>query len=334
MKVLFDHPNPFLLAHGGFQIQIEQTKQALEEIGVEVDYLRWWDANQSAPLIHFFGRPSVAYIEFARAKAIRVVMGELLGGLGARPASARTLQRAMIFTSRHLLPTPFTAKLAWDSYGLADAVIALTPYEAELMQEMFGAPSDRIHVVPNGVEKVFLESPRAAPGRWLVCTATITERKRVLELARAALAAQCPLWIIGKAYAEDDSYSAKFRDLCAANTQLLRFEGAIEDRPRLAQVYSEARGFVLLSSMETLSLSALEAAACGCPLLLSDLPWARSFFGEQASFCPVTDRTEITARHLRAFHDGGFVNPPRPQSWSQVAGQLRTIYERLLKTSS
>ena len=46
MKVLFDHPNPFLLAHGGFQTQIVQTKVALERIGVEVDWLRWWDDEQ------------------------------------------------------------------------------------------------------------------------------------------------------------------------------------------------------------------------------------------------------------------------------------------------
>jgi hypothetical protein len=37
MKILFDHPNPFLLAHGGFQIQIEQTQKALEGIGIWKD---------------------------------------------------------------------------------------------------------------------------------------------------------------------------------------------------------------------------------------------------------------------------------------------------------
>ena len=37
MKVLFDHPNPFLLAHGGFQVQIKQTKKALEELGIGKD---------------------------------------------------------------------------------------------------------------------------------------------------------------------------------------------------------------------------------------------------------------------------------------------------------
>src|SRR5438093_13636861 len=113
MKVLFDHSNPFLLGHGGFEIQIEQTREALEEIGVEVEYVRWWDSNQSGDVIHFFGRPQPGYIESAHAKSIRVVMSELLTGLGARHLISRLPQRALILTSRKLLPAPFTAKLAW-----------------------------------------------------------------------------------------------------------------------------------------------------------------------------------------------------------------------------
>src|SRR5437016_5203634 len=73
MKVLFDHPNPFLLAHGGFQTQIEQTKAALERVGVEVEYLRWWDANQTGDIIHFYGAAPVDYIELARGRSLKVV---------------------------------------------------------------------------------------------------------------------------------------------------------------------------------------------------------------------------------------------------------------------
>jgi len=36
MKVLLDSNVPFALAHGGAQIQIEQTKKGLEEVGVVV----------------------------------------------------------------------------------------------------------------------------------------------------------------------------------------------------------------------------------------------------------------------------------------------------------
>jgi glycosyltransferase involved in cell wall biosynthesis len=333
VKVLFDHPDPFLLAHGGFQIQIEQTRSALQKIGVDVEFLRWWDGNQTGQVIHFFGRPRASYIEFAHAKGIKVVISELLGGLAARPSYQRFLQRILIQGARRLLPAAFTAKLAWDSYRTADAIVALTQLEADLMIEMFDASRLQVHVVPNGVESVFFDSPESARGKWLVCTATITERKRILELARAAIKAQTPLWVIGRAYAEDDPYFVAFRDLQSAHPEMLRFEGAVEDRARLARIYREARGFVLLSSMESLSLSALEASACGCPLLLSDLPWARSSFKETARYCPVTDQIETTARHLREFYNGPNPLPPSPKGWDGVALQLKDIYDRLLSTS-
>ncbi len=96
MKILFDHPNPFLLTHGGLQIQIEQTKAGLESVGVDVEYLRWWDDRQKGDLIHYFGRPSCDYIRLAHQKNIKVIMAPLLTGLGSRPKIARLLQRTIM----------------------------------------------------------------------------------------------------------------------------------------------------------------------------------------------------------------------------------------------
>lgn len=336
MKVLFDHSLPFSLAHGGFQLQIEQTKAAMTELGVEVECLRWWDDRQRGDLIHFFGRPPSFYIELAHKKGLRVVMAELLTGLGSRGAPARLIQRWLIRLARAVLPPGFTERLAWNSFQLADAVVALTPWEARLMQEIFQAPPARIHVVPNGVENTFLErvSPAPARDRWLICTATITERKRVLELAEAAVEAQVPVWIVGQPYAASDPYAQRFARLVAQHAQILRCDGPIQDRARLAQVYREARGFVLLSTMESLSLSALEAAACECPLLLSDLPWAHSVFGNQVSYCPIASRSQ-TAEVLRRFHAAApsLQAPPRPLSWTEVARTLQSLYEQVLSTS-
>jgi glycosyltransferase involved in cell wall biosynthesis len=335
MKILFDHQLPFMLAHGGLQIQIERTKESLEKIGTEVEYVQWWNASQSGQVIHFFGRPQSSYIESAHAKGIRVVMSELLGGLGARPPLSRVIQRALISSSRKILPSPFTAKLAWESYKIADAVIALTSYEADLMTKMFDAAPQKVHVVPNGVEAVFFDSPEVERGKWLICAATITERKRVLEVARAAIAAGTPLWVIGRPYADAAPYFKQLHDLCLKNSQVLKYEGAIEDRARLAGIYREARGFVLLSTMESLSLSALEAAACGCPLLLSDLAWARGVFGSGASYCSVRASTTGTASALRVFYESAptLPLPEKPKMWIDIARDLQQIYELVCKTS-
>src|SRR5208283_4192488 len=68
MKVLFDHHMPFSLAHGGLQQQLVQTKSALEQVGVETEYLRWWDDSQRADIIHFVGRPATEYVNFAHGQ--------------------------------------------------------------------------------------------------------------------------------------------------------------------------------------------------------------------------------------------------------------------------
>jgi glycosyltransferase involved in cell wall biosynthesis len=334
MKILIDCPLPFALAHGGMQTQIEQTRAALLALGLEVEPLRWWDATQTADLIHYFGRTPAEHIRFAHQKKIKVVMAELLTAQGSRSRSQLRRQKIISRTVERFAPRHFTAAFNWESYRLADACVALTTWEAHLMHYLFDAPQERVHVVPNGIEDVFLNSPAAMRGKWLVCTATITGRKRVLELAEAAVHAQTPIWIIGKAYAETDSYAHQFYALAKQDPQIIRYEGAISDRARLAQIYREARGFVLLSTMESLSLSALEAGACGCPLLLGDLPWARASFSEHATYCPVTS-PERTAGYLKSFYQSAptLPPPPKPLTWLEVARQLKTIYEGVLKTT-
>jgi glycosyltransferase involved in cell wall biosynthesis len=120
-------------------------------------------------------------------------------------------------------------------------------------------------------------------------------------------------------------------ELTRKHPQLIRYEGPVADRAKLAQIYREARGFVLLSTMETLSLSAGEAAACGCPLLLTDLPWARTSFSKDATYCPVAS-AQKSAGFLKEFYQRApsLPVPPRPLSWVDVAQRLKGIYEKLL----
>ena len=335
MKVLFDHPNPFLLAHGGFQTQIEQTKQALESVGVEVEWLRWWDDKQKGDLIHYFGRAHPGYIRQAQGKGMKVVMSELLTGLGSRKTGARMAQKIIMDIARGFLPKEFTARLCWDSYQLADASIALTSWEKKLMIDIFSAKADQVHVVPNGVEDVFFRDSKSQiqnpKSKYLVCTATITERKRVVELAEAAILAQVPVWVIGEPYSKGDPYYKKFVSVVESSKGLVKYEGGISDRAAMATIYKSASGFVLFSSMESLSLSALEAAAGNCPLLLADLPWARSTFGDGATYCLLGSR-EQESKGLKDFYKRIDKAPraPLPCRWSEVGAQLRQIYESLL----
>jgi len=334
MKVLIDHQLPFLLAHGGLQIQIERTKQALEDAGVEVEYLRWWDDSQRGDIIQFFGRANPSHIDFAHAKGMKYVMSELFTGQGSRKPAQLRLQGALEKILRKAVPATFLASFRWDAYEKADALLVGTPWEAEVARLLFAPPPEKIHIVPNGVEDVFFLDPSSRAIRRrneLVCTATITPRKRVVELAEAAILAETPLRILGAPYGEQDPYYRSLLVLAEQRPDLIRYSGTLKDRAELAHAYKEARGFVLLSTMETRSLSAEEAVAAGCPLLLSDLPWARSVFGDRVQYCPVQASKRLTAHCLRFFYDAAprISAPPTPCRWDYVANRLLDLYKSL-----
>lgn len=333
MKVLFDHDSPFLLAHGGFQIQIQQTIQGIAANGVETELLRWWDGDQKADVIHYFGRPANGYVALAHKKGIKVAMLPLLSGVGSRARWKLFAQSKAFALGRKIIPHMFQTRIGWDAFLEADAVIANTEWEAHLLTYIFATPRERIHVIANGIEDVFVKSPRVERGPYLVCTGVITERKRMVELCRGAVLAKTPVWIIGEPYAQNDPYAQEFFRIAKENPQIIRYEGGIRDRQKLAAAYRQARGFVLLSDRETLSLSSFEASACECPLLLSDLPWARTF-KEFAQYCPIAGPEE-TAKALRAFYDAAptLPIPPKPKSWVEIGSEFKGVYDSICVSS-
>ena len=331
MKVLIDHNEPFLLAHGGLQLQIERTKSALEDVGVEVAYLRWWDDAQRGDLIHFFGRANPSHIDFAHGKGIKYVMQELLTSQGSRSVTHLRLQAATNRLLRKALPSNYRLPLRWDSYQKADAIIAITDWEAWIMRELLDAPPQRIRVVPNAVADVLFRRDAKPSGEHLICIATITERKRVLELAQAAIIAETPLKVVGNPYSQNDPYFLRFLDAVRGSKGIVEYLGPIHEPGVLATHLHAARGFVLPSTMETQSLAALEATAAGLPLLLSDLPWAHATFGSNATYLPLCSGA-LFVDHLKTFFDTAprLHAAPKPPTWQDIADKLLNIYQSLM----
>src|SRR5205823_1635087 len=102
--------------------------------------LRWWDESQRADIIHYFGIPQPWYVRFAHDKGMRVIFSQLITTLAARSARSRAARRIVMATMRRTLPRGIMENFGWESYRLAEAAVALTTWEAELMVKMFGAP--------------------------------------------------------------------------------------------------------------------------------------------------------------------------------------------------
>ncbi len=332
MKILFDHPSPFALAHGGFQTQIEQSKAGLERLGHQVEFVRWWDDRQTGELIHYFTVPSPAYITMAREKGIPLVVTHLFTATCNRTPAQLRIQ-GLITKSALALPglRGLARQLSWQSFRLADRMIVGLQAEQRVLETVYGLAADRITTVPLGLAPDFLKagpSPRTQP--HLITTGTITQRKRCVELARMAGEARVPVLFVGKPYSLRDPYWKEFAGLIDGRFVLHRDH--VADRAEMIALLQSSRGFVIYSQYENWCLSAHEAAACGLPVLLPDQPWSRECFGNQSSYLHASASSENASR-LRAFYDKAPEMPAPAMkfySWDEVARQLAVCYRSVL----
>ncbi len=330
MKIIYNCHVPFGLAHGGMQIQIEQTKAALEEIGVQAEYLQWWNESQRGDILHHFGYLPLDLARMAQVKGWKVAITVLLTEQCNRSPRELLCRKWCIRSALATLPGQWKTRLPWESYRRADQMLVSLEAERRILADVYGVTPSRIAVVPYGLSPVFLKAAPALRNQdHLICTGRIGPTKRCLELARLARAAEVPLLFVGKPFDLKSSYWLQFRELI--DQKYVKHHEHVDSEQGLVELLRSARGYVLLSRYENWCLAAHEAAACGLPLLLPDQPWSRERFGTQASYFPKDERR--SAEVLRAFYEHSLQLPaPRVRlwSWQEVAEGLRSVYAQLM----
>jgi len=177
-------------------------------------------------------------------------------------------------------------------------------------------PAERIAVVPEAPDPVFtprdpaeIEHARLsvglAPGQaYLLYAGGISPHKDVETLIEAyaivrRAAATAPKLVVAGAL-EDDAYLSSAGSVRSKIAALgigddVSLTGFVSDET-LAGLYSGAAAVVLPSLAEGFGLPAVEAAACGTPVVLSDIPPHRETMGEDALFFPPRDAAVLAER--------------------------------------
>jgi len=332
VKVLFYYHVPFSLAHGGAQIQIERTKKALAEAGVETEHLQWWNAAQSGDVLHSFGHLPLSFVRQARQKGLKVVITLLLTAQCNRSFWGLLTRQLFIRSALSLLPSRVKDQTPWQALHECDQIVVGLEAECRVLRQVYGLKPQQVSIVPLGLSETFLSAPAASRAEdHLICTGTIGPLKNSLQLGRLALQSQVPLLFVGKPHGSNNSYWQEFEKLI--NGRLVKHHPHVESEQEMVHLLGNARGYVLMSRYENWSLAAHEAAACGLPLLLPDQPWSRECFANEGHYFPKGGSGSAVAA-LREFYD----RCPKlaaPQvrlfSWQQVAEKLQLLYARLLK---
>jgi len=243
--------------------------------------------------------------------------------------------------------------------GCSDGILASCPAEADQLVELYGARRDRIELVPPGVDHAFF-SPGDRRGARQALRLGLGEAPVMLFVGRIQPLKGLDVAINALAMVERQDTvlvvvggpSGIDGEIEAANARALVAQHNLESRVRfvdpqphhlLSTYYRAADVCVVPSRSESFGLVALEAAACGTPVVAAAVGGLRTLVqhgrtgllvdGRDPSWFAASidellsdrDRAETMSREAALL--------ARDFTWSTTAGRLRRLYADLTARS-
>ena len=166
----------------------------------------------------------------------------------------------------------------------ADRVVAVSEFSKREVAELAGVDPDRIDVVPNALEPIFHSDGDAAEGEYVLAVGTLEPRKNLVRVVEATARAGVELRLVG---------APGWGDAGGAGRHVT-WLGRIED-DELAAAYRGARSLVFPSLYEGFGIPALEAMACGTPVVTSAGSAMEEVVGDAAILVDPLDVASIAA---------------------------------------
>ncbi len=321
MKIFFNTYPVAFQCPGGGEIQLLKSKEALERRGHEVILFDQWKNNLSeADVVHQFSVQGGVYnlCAYAHHNRIPLVLSPIL------------------WLSEYIDQYPM-GEIGFMTQ-VADVICPNSHAEVERFQRHFDAPIEKYLVTHNGVDECFFE--HVAPDLFLtdhsinspfvLCVGNIEVRKNQLALLEANSRIGMHTVLIGNV--RDHDYFAQMNDRFAGKFSYL---GYMEhDSPALRSAYAACAAFALPSLLETPGLAALEAAAAGAPLVITQEGCTAEYFGSEALFAnpkSVEDIAEKISLATSNKKQGAKLKERvRQFTWDLVAEELEGAYVKAI----
>lgn len=244
--------------------------------------------------------------------------------------------------------------------GCSDAILANCTAEASQLERLYGADPGRIEIVPPGVVHAFFSPgdragaraalPQLGPadGPMLLFVGRIQPLKGLGVAVRALAELDDPtavLVVVGGASGPGGRHEVEGIEKLAASlgvSDRVRF-AAPQPHHMLSSFYRAAEVVLVPSRSESFGLVALEAAACGTPVVAAAVGGLRTLVDhghtgflvegrDPTVFAAYTEQI-LTNHALAAELSAQAAHRARDFTWSTAAGRLRRIYADLTARS-
>jgi len=193
----------------------------------------------------------------------------------------------------------------------ASRLIAVSELTKRELVELLAVAEERIRVVPNAVEDVFVPEGPKAGGDYVLAVGTLEPRKNIDRIARAVDGELRVVGTRGWGGVEPP--------------RNVTWLAGVEDE-ELAALYRGARCLVYASLYEGFGIPVAEALACGCPVVTSRGSAMAELAGDDAVYVDPEDVESIRDGIARAKP----APPRRGPSWAEVAARTWAVYEELV----
>ncbi len=205
----------------------------------------------------------------------------------------------------------------------AESIITVSESERAAIARHYPDALLRLHAIQNGGLPVGLD-PTAdnrmkADRSYVLYVGSLSKRKNfpgVFEAAcRLARKRGCDFVFVGGGAGGISKSKLKIPDDVRSH---LMFAGQIDDTAALMQYYRRAACLLFPSFYEASPLPPIEAMACGCPVIASDIPSLRERCGNAAVYCNPADIDSITAAVERVMDDPGLRSTLRASGYQHA----------------
>jgi glycosyltransferase involved in cell wall biosynthesis len=185
-------------------------------------------------------------------------------------------------------------------------------------------------IVPNAVDTSIFNNDPEKPKKGIVSVARIEGLKNQLNLIRAVNQTNMELTVIGKPAPNHFEYYQICKNEAGSG---IKFIDHIEPND-LVKYYQKAKIHAMVSWFETTGLSSLEAAACGCNVVISNKGDQRDYFHNDAFYADPASIESIKKALLladKAEKPSKLIQRIKTQySWEKTAEKTYQAYKKAL----
>ena len=273
MKIAFVISESFcVVPFHGIKIQAKTWAEELERQGHNISYVSPWDVQkwETYDIIHLFGyNEMLKDLEVLTKRNHNIVFSPIIDSM-----QNIYLYKMMTYWGCSRLRLKSINYIIRQASRFIKHWYVRSEFEFRYVNKAYGISKDKISIIPLSYR---ITPPVQLPEKKNFClhVSKLTDgRKNVLRLVKAAQKYHFNLILAGSISSEEDfSPIKKIIDSCPNISYL----GRVSDE-NLLSLYKDAKVFALPSINEGVGLVAVEAAACGCDIVITKAGGPKEYY--------------------------------------------------------